>query len=89
MSIENRMQSVIAFIQQLQDDEDPIIAKKKWSCISCDRQTEKYTAKVGSHLNWDSLGGRKLSPVKAGAFGQTVMFASKVRNLINIGDIPE
>ena len=60
------MQAVISFVQQLQEDEDPLIAKKKWSCMSCDKNSEKYSAKLGSHLNWDLAGGKKLSPVKAG-----------------------
>lgn len=59
-----------------------MIAKKKWSCISCDKQAEKYSAKVGNHLNWDTLNAKRLSPTKAGAFGQTILFANKVKNII-------
>jgi hypothetical protein len=51
--------------------------------MSCDKQAEKYGAKVGPHLNWETLNTKRLSPTKAGAFGQTVLFANKVKNLID------
>lgn len=73
---------MIAFIQQSQEEDDPLIAKKKWSCISCDKQAEKYSGKTGNHLNWDTLNAKKMSPTKAGAFGQTVLFANKVKTII-------
>jgi len=34
-------------------------------------------------LNWENISGKKISPTKAGAFGQTGQLASKIRNLMD------
>jgi len=59
-----------------------MFVKKQWTCVSCDKHVEKYGGKVGGHLNWDSMNPKKLSPTKAGAFGQTAQLASKIKNLM-------
>lgn len=58
------------------------MVKKQWTCISCDKNVDKYNAKVGQHLNWDNLVSKKISPTKAGAFGQTGQLANKIRLLM-------
>ena len=57
--------------------------KKQWTCVSCDKNLEKYGGKTGQHLNWDGMNPKKLSPNKIGAFGQTAQLASKIRNLMD------
>ena len=44
---------------------------------------EKFNGKTGQHLNWDSVTSKKISPTKAGAFGQTGQLASKIKNLMD------
>jgi hypothetical protein len=39
-------------------------------------------------LNWDNVNAKKMSPIKAGAFGQTGQLAAKIRNLME-GDAAE
>lgn len=82
-SLDNRLQSVIAFLQSSMNDDDALLVKKPWTCISCDKQIEKYNGKIGQHLNWDSMNSKKLSPSKAGAFGQTGQLANKIRSLMD------
>lgn len=57
--------------------------KKQWACISCDKNIDKFNGKIGQHLNWDNLSSKKISPTKAGAFGQTGQLASKIRSLMD------
>lgn len=82
-SLDSRLQSVIAFLQSSMSDDDALLVKKQWTCISCDKQIEKYNGKIGQHLNWDSMNSKKLSPSKAGAFGQTGQLANKIRSLMD------
>lgn len=82
-SLDNRLQSVIAFLQSSMSDDDALLVKKQWTCVSCDKQVEKYNGKIGQHLNWDSMNSKKLSPSKAGAFGQTGQLAHKIRSLMD------
>lgn len=42
---------------------------------------------MGQHLNWESMSAKKLSPTKAGAFGQTGQLAAKIRNLMEGNDV--
>jgi hypothetical protein len=88
-SLENRVQSIILFIQNSTNEDDALFVKKQWTCISCDKNVEKYQAKVGQHLNWDNLSSKKISPTKAGAFGQTGQLASKIRSLMENQKLPE
>lgn len=81
-SLDNRLQSVIAFLQNSIGEDDALLVKKQWTCISCDKQQEKYNGKIGQHLNWDTMNSKKLSPSKAGAFGQTGQLAHKIRTLM-------
>ena len=84
-SVENRLQSVITYLQNMANDDDALLVKKQWTCISCDKNLDKYNAKVGQHLNWDLLSSKKISPTKAGAYGQTGQLANKIRNLLENG----
>ena len=63
-SLENRVQSIILFIQNSTNEDDALFVKKQWTCISCDKNVEKYQAKVGQHLNWDNLSSKKISQPK-------------------------
>ena len=81
-SVENRLQSVISYLQSMSNEDDALLVKKQWGCISCDKSLDKYNAKVGQHLNWESLASKKISPTKTGAFGQTGQLASKIRTLM-------
>lgn len=76
------MQAVIVFLQNSTNQDDALLVKKQWTCISCDKNVDKYNAKVGQHLNWDNLSSKKISPTKAGAFGQTGQLANKIRTLL-------
>jgi hypothetical protein len=49
--------------------------------MSCDRNIEKFHGKVGSHLNWDQLSSKKMSPTKVAGFAQTNQLANKVRTI--------
>ena len=62
-----------------------MIVKKNWTCISCDKNVEKFNGKIGQHLNWDSINSKKISPNKIGAFGQTGQLANKIKNLLDNG----
>ena len=44
---------------------------------------EKFNGKTGNHLNWDIVQSKKMSPSKAGAFGQTGQLASKIKNMMD------
>lgn len=81
-SIESRLQSIITFLQNSVSEDDALLVKKQWTCISCDKGVDKFSGKTGQHLNWDNLQSRKISPTKAGAFGQTGQMASKLRSLM-------
>ena len=76
------MQAVILFLQHSSNQDDALLVKKQWTCVSCDKHVDKYNAKVGQHLNWDNLSSKKISPTKAGAFGQTGQLANKIRSLL-------
>ena len=78
-SIESRLQSIIIFLQNSVNDDDALLVKKQWTCVSCDKNLDKYGGKVGQHLNWDTMNAKKLSPTKMGAFGQTGQLANKIR----------
>lgn len=83
------MQAVIIFLQNSTNEDDALLVKKQWTCISCDKNVDKYNAKVGQHLNWDNLSSKKISPTKAGAFGQTGQLANKIRSLMENQKLPE
>ena len=76
------MQSIVAFLQSDSQEDDATLVKKQWTCISCDKNLDKYQGKVGQHLNWDTISSKKISPTKFGAFGQTGQLAAKIRNLM-------
>jgi hypothetical protein len=77
---------VIEYLQTLTKEDDGLIVKKKWACISCDKNIENYEGKIGQHLNWETVSAKKMSPSKVAGFGQTGQFATKVRNLIEGSD---
>lgn len=81
-NLDAKMQSVIGYLQAITNEDDALIVKKNWTCISCDKMVEKFSGKVGQHLNWDSIQAKKLSPTKIGAFGQAGQLASKIKNFI-------
>lgn len=81
-SLENRLQAVIIFLQNTANEDDALLVKKQWTCISCDKNIDKFNAKVGQHLAWDNLVSKKISPTKAGAFGQAGQLANKIRSLM-------
>ena len=82
------MQSVVGYLQSLAQEDEALLVKKQWTCVSCDKGLEKYQGKVGQHLNWDNVNAKKMSPIKVGAFGQTGQLAAKIRNLME-GDAAE
>ena len=51
-SIESRLQAIIIFLQNSVSEDDALLVKKQWTCVSCDKGLEKYGGKVGQHLNW-------------------------------------
>lgn len=71
------------YLQNSVNEDDALLVKKQWACISCDKNVEKFNGKVGQHLNWDNLSSKKISPTKAGAFGQTGHLATKIRSLMD------
>jgi hypothetical protein len=83
--VESKVQSVVGYLQSLAQEEEALVVKKQWTCVSCDKGLEKYQGKVGQHLNWDNVNAKKMSPTKAGAFGQTGQLANKIRNLMEEG----
>jgi predicted ATP-dependent serine protease len=76
------MQSIINYLQSVANEDDALLVKKQWTCISCDKNLEKYAGKIGQHLNWESLSSKKISPSRIGAFGQTGQLATKIKNLM-------
>ncbi len=36
-SLDNKIQSIITYIQSLATEDDALIVKKNWTCISCDK----------------------------------------------------
>lgn len=81
--LEGKVTSVISYLQSLAQEDDALLVRKQWNCISCDKSLDRYQAKVGQHLNWDTVNSKKMSPTKAGAFGQTGQLAAKIRNLMD------
>ena len=81
-NLDTKLQSIIAYLQAITNEDDALIVKKNWTCISCDKMVEKFSGKVGQHLNWDSVQPKKISPSKVGAFGQTGQLASKIKFLL-------
>jgi hypothetical protein len=69
--LENKLQAFIVWVQNTHNEDDALIVKKQWTCISCDRSVERFNGKIGPHLNWDLLANKKTSPGKSGNFGQT------------------
>jgi hypothetical protein len=80
--LESKLQTLIVWVQNTLNEDDALIVKKQWTCISCDRNVERFNGKIGQHLNWDLLASKKISPTKAGAFGQNGQLANKVRTLM-------
>ncbi len=67
--IDGKINSVVTALQEHNED-DPMIVRRRWACLSCERAFENYQAKAGTHANWDTLhGGRKISPAKFKAEG--------------------
>ena len=81
--MDSKLQSIINYLQSMVNEDDALIVKKNWTCISCDKMIEKFNGKVGQHLNWDSIQSKKISPGKAGAFGQAGQLASKIKSLMD------
>lgn len=81
-NLDAKMQSIISYLQAITNEDDALVVKKNWTCISCDKMVEKFNGKVGQHLNWDSIQAKKISPTKIGAFGQAGQLASKIKNLM-------
>ena len=81
--LEGKVQSVIGYLQSIAQEEEALLVKKQWTCVSCDKALDKYQAKLGQHLNWDTMNSKKMSPTKAGAFGHTGQLAAKIRNLMD------
>ena len=81
-NLDTKMQSIISYLNAITNEDDALIVKKNWTCISCDKMVEKFNGKVGQHLNWDSIQAKKISPTKVGAFGQAGQLASKIKNLM-------
>ena len=81
--LEGKVQSVISYLQSIAQEDEALLVRKQWACVSCDKGLDKYQAKVGQHLNWDTMNSKKMSPTKAGAFGQTGQLAAKIRNLMD------
>ena len=82
-NLDTKMQSIISYLQAISTEDDALIVKKNWTCISCDKMIDKFNGKIGGHLNWDSIQAKKISPVKVGAFGQAGQMASKIKHLMN------
>ncbi len=84
-NMDAKLQSIINYLQSMATDDDALIVKKNWTCISCDKMIEKFNGKMGQHVNWDSVQAKKLSPAKVGAFGQAGQLASKIKHLMENG----
>lgn len=85
--LESKVQSIVGYLQSVTQEDEALIVRKQWNCVSCDKSLEKYQGKVGHHLNWESMSAKKLSPSKAGAFGQTGQLAAKIRNLMDGNEV--
>lgn len=81
--LESKVQSIVGYLQSITQEDEALLVRKQWTCVSCDKSLEKYQAKIGQHLNWETMPAKKLSPNKAGAFGQTGQLAAKIRNLMD------
>jgi hypothetical protein len=82
-NVDGKLQFVVNFLQATATDDDASVVKKNWTCISCDKNVEKFNTKIGQHLNWGSVQPKKMSPTKIGGFGQTGQLASKIKNLMD------
>ena len=67
----------------MSQEDEGLLVRKQWTCVSCDKGLDKYQGKVGQHLNWDTVASKKISPTKVGAFGQTGQLAAKIKNLMD------
>jgi len=70
----------------LAQEDEALLVRKQWTCVSCDKGLEKYQGRVGQHLSWESISSKKISPTKAGAFGHTGQLAAKIKNLMDKSD---
>ena len=58
-----------------ESEEDAIIARKNWFCLSCDKKLESYRGRVGAHLNNSTQA--KGESLKNEFVGGGMMFKSK------------
>ena len=48
--VENKLNSLYRIVSAEMTEEDTLIARKNWFCLSCDRKLEPYRGKLGNHL---------------------------------------
>lgn len=82
-NLDSKVQYIISFLQSNTNEDNALIVKKNWTCISCDKIVEKFNNKTNGHLNWDSVQPKKISPNKIGGYGQTGQLASKIKGLLD------
>lgn len=48
--VENKLNSLYRIVSVEMNEEDALIARKNWFCLSCDRKLEPYRGKLGNSL---------------------------------------
>lgn len=48
--IENKITYIFNLVSGGKGDEDALIGRKNWFCMSCDGKLDRYQGRVGSHL---------------------------------------
>lgn len=72
--LENKLSYLYRIVNVEGNEEDALIAKKNWLCLSCDKKLDTYKGRIGSHLNHNQLKGKLLESEVAGG---GMMFKSK------------
>jgi hypothetical protein len=49
-AIENKIAYLFRMINVEANEEDALIARKGWNCLSCDKKLDAYHGKVGTHI---------------------------------------
>ena len=72
--IENKINYVFQMVSAT-NEEDALIARRNWFCLSCDKKLENYRGKIGQHLS--SSHQIKGEPLKQEVVGGGMSLRSK------------
>lgn len=63
--IENRLNNFIRQVCEKEganQEQDALLVRQPWYCLSCDTEIKNYTGKLGKTVHTEKLAGRKVNP---------------------------